>query len=41
MKEEIKFDENGASLVTKSEGVVTVEPISSEDAAQWEAEHHF
>lgn len=42
-KQEVKFDDNGnCFLITKlSNGSITVEPITPEQAAQFQAEHSF
>lgn len=40
LSQTIQFDEKGQSLVTKfKDGTILSEPISAEEAAQWQAEH--
>lgn len=42
ISQEIIFDEKGQGLATKfSDGSVKYEPLTSEQAAEWEAEHKF
>ena len=41
MEQRVIFDEKGCSLITKQGNGILCEPISSEEAAMWEAKHRY